>query len=79
MVAVTSVIIALLYKWQTLFSGLIALGAAFIGWRAVRKQISHADLQFATTRQQRFIISADQAFRSNWAREANQGADRNVA
>lgn len=55
MVAVTSVIIALLYKWQTLFSGLIALGAAFIGWRAVRKQISHADLQFATTRQQRFI------------------------
>jgi hypothetical protein len=50
----TTAAIAFLYKWQTLVSGLVALAAAFIGWRAVRKQIAHADKQFALTREQRF-------------------------
>jgi hypothetical protein len=47
-------VIVFLYKWQTLVSGLVALGAAFIGWRAVRKQIAHSDKQFDLTREQRF-------------------------
>jgi hypothetical protein len=50
----TTAVITFLYKWQTLVSGLVALGAAFIGWRAVRKQIAHSEKQFALTREQRF-------------------------